>query len=391
MGRVMKPALILAAGWLLGLTPAWAQAPGGGAPPAVGVMKVALKPITETEHFIGRIKAINTVNLVARVTAYLEHIDFTEGREVKAGDTLYELEKPPFEADVAAKRGTVEQIQAQLTNADINLSRAQTLLNTPAGQQSNVDTAKANQGNLAGQLLAAQANLKTSQINLDYTTIKAPIDGKIGQTNVTVGNVVSPSSGTLATIVGQDPMYVLFPISTRSALELRKRYVGHGGFDAVDIKIRLPNNKIYGQTGKLNFVDNTISSSTDTILLRGTIPNPILPGQDPGGTVRELTDGEYIQVLLEGVQPIEVISIPRAAVSTDQQGNYVYVLADGNKAERRNVTLGQSTTTDASVTSGLKEGETIIVDGIQRVKPGQSVSPAPAAQTPAQQAETPGQ
>lgn len=373
----------------LGGCGAWAQTSGGAAPPAVGVATVGMKPIIETEQFIGRIKAVNTVALVARVTAYLEHQDFVEGREVKTGDTLYELEKPPFEADVEAKRGTVEQIQAQLTNADVNLQRAQTLLNTPAGTQATVDTAKANQGNLAGQLLAAQANLKTSQINLDYTTIKAPIDGKIGQTNVTIGNVVTPSSGTLATIVGQDPMYVVFPISTRTALELRSRYVGHGGFDAVKIKIELPNKKIYGETGKLNFVDNTISSSTDTIILRGTIPNPILPGQDPGGTVRELTDGEYVQVLLEGVQPVELVSIPRAAVSSDQQGDFVYVLGPDNKATRQNITLGQSTTTDATVVTGLKQGQTIIVDGIQRVKPGEVVSPGPAARTPAEQAETP--
>ena len=105
--------------------------------------------------------------------------------------------------------------------------------------------------------------------------------------------------------------------------------------------------------------------------------------------MRELTDGEYVQVLLQGVQPVEVVSVPRAAVSTDQQGDYVYVLGDGNKAVRQTVTLGQSTSTDASVVSGLKEGQTIIVDGIQRVRPGQPVSPAPAAPTPAQQAETP--
>ena len=373
---------------LLAAVPASAQAPPS-APPAVGVAKVGTKPIIETERFIGRIQAVNEVNLVARVTAFLEKRDFTEGDEVKSGQTLYELERPPFEADVQAKQGTIEQIKAQLANADVTLDRAQTLLKTPAGQQSTVDAAKASQGNLQGQLLNAQANLRTSEIELGYTTVPAPIDGKIGRTNITIGNVVSPSTGTLATIVQQDPMYVVFPIAVRSAIELRSRYNGNGGFDAVQIKIVLPDGRTYGQVGKLNFVDNTIAANTDTIVLRGTIPNPPLPQQSKGSVTRELVDGEFIQVLLEGVEPVQVLSVPRAAVSTDQQGDFVYLVGDDNKAIKQMVKLGQSTATEASVISGLKEGQTVIVDGIQRVRPGQPVSPAPAAPTPEQQAEKP--
>ncbi len=386
--------MVRASLWVIALVAtasvASAQAPGG-APPAVGVAKVGVNPIVQTEQFIGRIQAIEQVNLVARVTAFLDRIDFTEGQEVKKGDELYRLEQPPFQADVQAKQATIDQIQAQLQNANVTLERAQTLLNTPAGQQSTVDAAKANQGNLQGQLLAAQANLRTSQIELGYTTITAPIDGKIGRTSITVGNVVTPSSGTLATIVRQDPMYVVFPISVRSSLELRARYVGKGGFDAVQIRIVLPDGRTYEQLGKLNFVNNTIASSTDTIVLRGTIPNPPLPEQSKGSTTRELVDGEFVKVLLEGVQPIQVLSIPRSAVSTDQQGDFVYVLGDGNKPIRQNVTLGQSTPTQASIIAGLKEGQTIIVDGIQRIRPGQPVSPAPAAPTPAEQAQKPAQ
>ena len=370
-------------------TGAWAQAAGAPPPPAVGVATVGFKPITETERFIGRIQAVEQVNLVARVTAFLDQIVFNEGQEVRKGDVLYRLERGPFEADVSAKRATIDQVQAQLANANITLDRAETLLKSPAGQQSTVDAAKASQGNLQGQLLAAQATLRTSEIQLGYTTVVAPIDGKIGRTGVTVGNVVSPGIGTLATIVRQDPMYVVFPISVRSAIELRSRYVGKGGFNAVQIKIVLPDGRIYGQVGKLNFADNTIAASTDTLVLRGTIPNPPLPEQTPGSITRELVDGEFIQVLLEGVQPVQVLSVARAAVSTDQQGDFVYLLGEGNKAVKQYVKLGQSTPTEASVLSGLKEGQTIIVDGIQRVRPGQPVSPAPAVPTPAEQAQKP--
>ena len=267
------------------------------------------------------------------------------------------------------------------------LQRATTLLNTPAGQQSTVDSAKAGQGNLQGQLLSAQAQLRTSQINLGYTEIASPIDGKIGRTNVTPGNVVTPSSGTLATVVGQDPMYVLFPISVRSVLELRDRYVPLGGFDAVKIRILLPDGKTYGQTGKLNFIDNTVSTNTDTITLRATIPNPPLAQTGVTTTLRELTDGEFVTVLVEGVQPVDLLAIPRAAVLTDQAGDYVYVVGDDDKAVRRNITLGQSNPPEVSVLTGLKEGETIVVDGLQRVRPGQPVAPAAAAPTAADAAK----
>lgn len=365
-----------------------AQAPAG--PPAVGVAKVARTPIIETERFIGRIQAVEQVNLVARVTAFIEQIVFKEGDEVKKGDVLYRLERAPFEADAAAKQATIEQIQAQLQNANLTLQRATTLLSSPAGQQSTVDSAKASQGNLQGQLLAAQANLRTSQIELGYAIITAPIDGKIGRTAITTGNVVSPSSGTLATIVRQDPMYVVFPISVRSAIELRSRYAGKGT-NAVQIKIVLPDGRTYAQVGTLDFINNTIEASTDTLTLRGVIPNPVLPQKTAGTTVRELVDGEFVQVLLEGVQPVEVLGVPRRALMTDQQGDFVYVVGSDNKPVRTEVRLGQSTPTVASVLSGLTEGQSVIVDGLQKVRPGQPVAPAPAEPTPAEQAQKPAQ
>jgi membrane fusion protein (multidrug efflux system) len=184
----------------------------------------------------------------------------------------------------------------------------------------------------------------------------------------------------LTTIVGQDPMYVLFPVSVRAGLELRERYATRGGLDAVVIKLRLPDGRLYGETGKLNFVDNTITQSTDTFTVRGVVPNPTL--HDPsttGGPVRELTDNEFVTVLLEGVQPVEVLAIPRSAVLSDQQGDYVFTVGPDNKAEQRRIQLGQSTPTIAAVISGLSPGDKVIVEGLQRVRPGQPVAPGPAS------------
>jgi len=358
---------------------AFAQRPPAG-PVAVGVIRAQKQPITETSEFVGRILATDRVALVARVTAFLEKRDFTEGAEVNKGDLLYQLEQPPFQADVAAKQATVQQTQAQLQNATLAYNRVASLLKTPAGQQSSVDDAKATMLSDAAQVQNAQAQLQTSQINLAYTTIRAPIDGKIGRSSVTVGNVVSPSSGTLATIVSQDPMYVVFPISLRTGLELRDRYADKGGFSAVVIKLRLPNGKIYGHDGTLNFVDNTVSPTTDTIILRGTVPNPKLQSDEVGhATVRELVDGEFVTVLLQGVQPVELVTVPRAAVLSDQRGDYVFTVDAQNKVAETRIQLGQSTPGTASVISGLDAGTMVIVDGVQRVRPGQVVQPGPAS------------
>src|SRR5215468_5894414 len=357
--------------------------PGVGGPPTVGVVRAERQQITQTDEFNGRIQAVDRVALVARVNAFLEKRLFVEGAEVKQGDLLYQLEQPPFQAQVDNSKANVAQLEAQHRNAELTLERAQYLLKTVAGQQSNVDAALAQERSLAAQIAGAQAQLQTAQINLDYTEIRAPIDGRISATEVTEGNVVSPTSGTLATLVSQDPMYVLFPVSTRTGLELRDRYEAKGGFSAVVLKLRLTDGRIYGQEGKLDYVSPTVAANTDTITARGVFPNPFIPGMPTSGPApRELFDGEFVTVLQEGVQPITVLAIPRAAVLSDQQGDYVYVVDAQNKAQQRRIQLGQSTPSIAVVTTGLNEGELVISEGIQRARPGEVVSPGPATPPP---------
>jgi membrane fusion protein (multidrug efflux system) len=379
--RAFPSVKIIIAGTFLLATSAIAQV-NPGAPPAVGVVKAESKPMTESTEINGRIQARDRVDLVARVTAFMNERLFTEGADVKKGQLLYRLERAPFEADVEVKEAAVAQAQAQLENANLTLSRAQELLQRNSGTQVAVDSALATQRTAAAQVKAAQAQLHQSQINLDYTEITAPIDGRIGRTSITVGNVVSPTSGTLATIVSPDPMFVTFPVSVRRAIELRERYADKGGFDAVKIRVRLPNGQLYGQTGKLDFVDIGVANDTDTIILRGTIPNSMI--QRVGESkLYELTDGMFVTVSLEAVEPLKVLAIPRAAILSDQQGDYVFVVNDKNVAEQRRVKLGQSTPDIAAVTDGLKPGEQVVVEGIQRVRPNLVVAPAPASSTPA--------
>jgi len=368
---------------MLAAGPALAQLRGQGGPPSVGVVRAEKQPITESSEFVGRIAAIDRVALVARVTAFLEQRNFVEGSEVKRGDLLYVLEQPPFQADREAKQAAVQQAQAQVVNATLAYQRAEQLLKTPAGQPSTVDAAKATMLSDAAQVLAAQAQEKQSEINLGYTEIRAPIDGKIGRTAVTIGNVVSPSSGTLTTIVSQDPMYVVFPVPLRTALDLRQRYADKGGMKAVKIRLRLPDGRQYGQTGTLDFFDNTVSPTTDTLILRGKIPNPLLTqAMMNGATVRELVADEFVTVLLQSAEPVELLAVPRAAVLSDQQGDYVFSVGPGNKVQESRITTGQSTPEVATVLTGLQEGEMVIVDGVQKVHPGEVVAPGPASPAP---------
>jgi membrane fusion protein (multidrug efflux system) len=368
---------------MLVLVPLSARAQPAPGPPAVGVVRAERQQITETDEFIGRIQSVGRVALVARVSAYLEKRLFVEGAEVKQGDLLYLLEQPPFRAQVDADKANVVQLEAQHTFAAQQLERAQYLLKTPAGQQQNVDQTVSNERSLAAQVASAKAQLETAEINLGYTEIRAPIDGKISATDVTEGNVVSPTSGTLANLVSQDPMYVLYSVSVRAGIDLRNRYDAKGGFNAVVLKIRLPDGRIYGQNGKLDYVGPTVATNTDTITVRGVVPNPRFPNIPPDSPApRELFDGEFVTVMVEGVEPITVLAIPRAAVLSDQQGDYVYVVDAQNKAQQRRIQLGQSTPSTAVVSNGLKEGELVISEGLQRVRPGQTVSPSPATPPP---------
>ena len=337
--------------------------------------------MTDSYEFNGRIQAMDSVTISARLVAFLDKRLFTEGADVKKGDLLYTLEKAPFQAAVDVQKAAVAQAEAQLENDNTDLWRKQQLIKTFAVSQQALDNALAAQRVAAAQLKAAQAQLETAQINLDYTEIRSPIDGRIGRTSVTIGNVVGPTSGTLITIVSQDPMYVVFSVPTRRALELREQYADKGGFDAIKVRIRLPDGRVYSETGKLDFANNKIAQDTDTLLFRAIIPNPVLPSQTAGGVaLRELSADEFVTAMVESVDPRQVVAVPRAAILADQQGPYVYVVDDNNVARQRRVHLGHSTPETAGIVDGLTEGERIIVEGIQRARPDAPVTPAPVSQ-----------
>ena len=350
-------------------------------PPAVGVVPVARQPITPSSEYIGRIQATDRVNLVARVAAFLDGRFFTEGAEVRKGDLLYRLEQGPFQADVEAKQAVVDQYKAQLRNADLTLSRAKTLLNTPAGQQSTVDAALANQLSIQAQMAGAQAQLEQSKINLGYTDIRAPIDGKIGRTAVTVGNYVTPSSGVLAAIVSQDPIDVVFPVAARTVIALMESAAAKGGFRSIVVKIGLPDGRTYDEAGALDFLDNTVAAGTDTITLRAVVANPVLSDAKSDLTARRAGRRRAGDCDPRGRAAGRGAHHP-ARRGAHRPGRRLCLRRRRRRqgaaaAHRARPVLALAEL--AVVSNGLVEGERVVLEGVQRVRPGQLVAPAPAA------------
>ncbi len=354
------------AGWFLfnhnSKAPQAAAAPPPA--PAVGVRPATMKGVSQSFEFVGRIKAIEKVEVRARVEGFLEKVLFKEGQDVKAGELLYQIEKVQFQAALDQAKANLVVAEATLTNAKLEYERSLELSKRNFSPQSDVDQKKAALDTAAGRVMQVKAALTQAQVNLDYTDIRAPIDGRIGRTAYTVGNLVNPASGVLATIVSQDPIYVLFPVSVRDLEAIREaRRKEDGGMAKIDIRVRLPSGQEYAQRGVWNLTDPQVDPQTDSLIMRATIPNPD----------RILTDGQFVTAIIRERQEAPRLVVPQSALQVDQSGYYVLVVNDQQKVEQRRVQTGPQRGTDVVVASGLKEGDKVIVDGIQKVRPGQVV------------------
>ena len=332
----------------------------------VGVAKAERKPITKAGDFVGRVEAISRVEIRARVTGYLDGVLFKEGDLIKEGALLYRIEKGLFGAQVQQAEGALERSKAAKTLSALQLARAEDLVEKQAGTVVARDQAQAADQQAEGAVMADEANLTTAQINLSYTDIVSPITGKIGRTNITKGNVVSPSNGALTVIVSQNPMYVTFPVSQREFL--RAQAAGQK-VDISNIKARLrfADGTTYQQEGSINFVDVQVDRATDTILARATFPNP----------AGALVDGQFVRIELETGKPQEKVVIPQAALIADQEGVYVFVVEDSKAAVKR-VKPGDGIDTGVVIEQGLTGDELVIVDGLLLVHPGSAVRATPS-------------
>jgi membrane fusion protein (multidrug efflux system) len=340
------------------------QAAAPPPPPAVGVTAAAMKGVSRSDQFVGRIQAIGIVQVRARVEGFIEKVLFTEGQDVKAGDLLYQIEKAQYQALVDQAKANLAAAQATTINAQLQYNRSLQLVKNQYTPQATVDQNKAAWETAKAQVLQTQAALTQTEINLGYTDIRSPIDGRIGLTALTTGNLVNPASGVLTTIVSQDPIYVLFPVSQRQLEDIREsRRQQDGSLTKIQILVTLSNGKEYPLPGVWNFTDPQVDQQTDTLTMRATLPNPD----------RLLVDGEFVSVEIKEKKQQPRLVVPQAALQVDQAGYYVMVVNGDNKVEQRRVTVGPNQGLDAVIQSGLKEGEKVIVEGVQKVRPGQLV------------------
>lgn len=333
--------------------------------PAVSVLPVTSRQITETDDFIGRVTAINKVDIVARVPGFIEERLFTEGQQVKTGDLLFRIEQATYKAAVQQQRANVAKAKAAEVNAALQLERGKELVRNQNIPQATVDQRAADEAAAQASVLEAQALLDQAEINLGYTEIRSPVDGRIGLANFTVGNLVEPSSGKLATIVSQDPIYVIFQASEREVLDYKRRLAESGGKNPhANIHIKLANGAAYPHPGITNFLDVQVDPTTDTMSVRAQVPNPD----------NLLAAGGVVGVSVERGAPRQALVVPQSAVLLDQAGRYVMVVDEAHKVEARRVTTGGEQGRDIVVTAGLKEGELVIVEGVQKVHAGQVVA-----------------
>ena len=354
-------------------------------PPAVSAFSVTDQKVGDYYEYVGRSEAINSVDIQARVEGFLVKRNFTEGGTVDKGQLLYEIDRAPFEAALKGAKAQLTSSQASLVNARKNLSRTQDLIKRGAISQSDYDNQVSSEAQAAAAVQLAQANLETAQLNLGYTRIYAPFRGEIGKSNFSVGNLINPTSGTLATLTSMDPIYVTFQVDERQLIShLIKNPKARSGASQVPIEsaleekgaftlsLKLPNGQEYNQPGTFSFADTQVNETMGTLTLRATFPNPegiILPGL-------------YVTVQAESTAKTPLPLIPQSSVQQDQGGHFVLVIKPDNTVESRHVELGRRINAMWAVKSGLKPGEHIIVQGLQKVRVGGKVNPTLVAVNP---------
>ena len=334
-------------------------------PPLVTVAAVREQDVNPPAEYVGHVEAIQTVELRARVEGFLEQINFKEGKDVSAGDLLYLIEQAPYLARVNADNARVANAKAVLTKARQYLLQVRTV-RSGGVSASDIDTAIADELRAGARLQEAEANLELSELKLAYTTIIAPIDGRIGRTVFTKGNLVGSGSAPLARIVQLNPIRVVYSVSENdiSAVQAALKDSSLSKKNHIlEPRIKLQGGKILKTRGHVDFVDNVVDAATGTIAVRAVFDNK----------VNLLLPGQYVTVLVSRSEARQLPVVPQAAVLEDREGRYVLVVDRKNEVVQRRITTGPFVGTDWAVKSGLATGELVIVQGVQKVRPGQTV------------------
>ncbi len=329
------------------------------------VTPVAEQNIAPSFSNIGHVITINSVNVTPRVTAYIDQINVKEGSNVKAGQVLFSLQTAQYEAALETAQASLAAAKAALENAQLEYQRASSLRSTGFEAQSALDTAIATRNEDQANVLAAQAGVANAQLNLSYCTIVSPIAGRIGYIPPSVGDLVTPTTGTIATINQLDPIEVEFAVPSSSPILAAAIQAQNGPLAAkFSISLDLPDGQPYKLAGHIAFLDNQVDTSTGTVNVYADFPNP-------NGA---LLPGAYVNVNTAPARAQEALLVPVTAVQTAQNGEYVLVVNQDHKVAQEPVTVGDQIAQNYVVRTGLKAGDMVIVDGIQKVKVGDTVN-----------------
>jgi RND family efflux transporter MFP subunit len=349
--------------------------PAAAAPPEVTVSQVVSRQITDYAEFTGRMDAAETVDVRARVSGYLTDVDFTDGQDVKRGEVLFQIDPRPFEASLQNVEGQKAQWEAKLARAKADVERYEKLVPTGAATPQDLDKATADMGEATAAIQSADATIKQANLDLEFAKITAPISGQISRALITKGNLVRGDNELLTTIVSLDPMYVYFNVSERDLLRLQQeaRSSRPPGATQPNIKsqqipvyLGLASEEDYPHEGVIDFADNRVNPGTGTIRVRGTFDN----------AKRIFKPGLFARVRVPTSEPYQALLVAERAIGIDQGMKYVLVMDDKNVVKRQFVELGALQDDGLRVIkAGLQPGEWIVVNGMQRARPGKPVTP----------------
>lgn len=363
--------MVAAAGLMLA-GPAAAQQ---GAAPKVSVAQAVKKPIKDTATFIGRGEAIDKADIMARVSGYLEEVLVEDGAEVERGDVLFRIERSAYEAVLESRQAELAKAEANLELASLDLARKQELFERGSVPEADRDTARANELVAEAQVRAAKAAIRQAELDLSYTEVSAPFSGRLGRIEVSIGDVVGPSGSPLVNIVREAPVYVSFSLNEKQFVEILQE-LDAKGLDranpetAPEVFVVLPNGEELEEKGRIAFAGNRVDPDTGSVTVRAKFDN----------IKRLILDGAFLTVGLQSQEAIDRIIISQAAVQRDQQGPFVLVVDGRNQVQQRYIVTGDVHGTGIVVLDGLMQGETVVVQGLQKIRPGVEVDPVPAAQ-----------